>query len=44
MRLTEMLEHRVLTNRAFVQSIQQWLARLSGQQDETIDSKETKLP
>lgn len=44
LRLTEMLERRVFTNPAFVESVQQQLARLGGGHNGTSDSEETKLP
>ena len=44
MRLAEMLEHRVFKNPAFVQFVQEQLARLGGGQDGISDSGETKLP
>jgi len=44
MRLTEMVECRVFTNPAFVQSIQKQLHRLRGGQGGISDSEETKLP
>jgi len=44
LRLTEMVEHRIFKNPAFVQSIQGQLSRLRGGQDGISDSEETKLP